>query len=181
MTTSPSSPRSAGSGADLLIAEGAGHEANYRFEHALIQDAAYESLLKSRRQTLHRRATEILVGQPERVAAEPEDIAHHFTEAGLAPPFDGEIVEASLGEMTGDNFRLGCRMLRLVAQDFGGAAVQRLAAALEQAVVGRVLDQRVLEAIVRLMARALGDKEVRADKPVERGLKGGVVDPADRP
>ena len=70
-------------GADLLIAEGAGHEANYRFKHALIQDAAYDSLLKSRRQALHRRAAEILAGQPERAAAEPEVIAHHFTEAGL--------------------------------------------------------------------------------------------------
>ena len=70
-------------GADLLIAEGAGHEANYRFKHALIQDAAYESLLKSRRQALHRRAAEILRDQPERAAAEPEAIAHHFTEAGL--------------------------------------------------------------------------------------------------
>ena len=70
-------------GADLLIAEGAGHEANYRFKHALIQDAAYDSLLKSRRQALHRRAAEVLRDQPERAAAEPEIIAHHFTEAGL--------------------------------------------------------------------------------------------------
>src|SRR5208282_5648980 len=70
-------------GADLLIAEGAGHEARYRFKHALIQDAAYDSLLKSRRQALHRRAAEILRDQPERAAAEPEVIAHHFTEAGL--------------------------------------------------------------------------------------------------
>ena len=69
--------------ADLLIAEGAGREANYRFKHALIQDAAYDSLLKSRRQALHRRAAEILRDQPERAAAEPEVIAHHFTEAGL--------------------------------------------------------------------------------------------------
>jgi predicted ATPase len=38
---------------DLLIAEGAGHEANYRFKRALIQGAAYDSLLKSRRQALH--------------------------------------------------------------------------------------------------------------------------------
>jgi predicted ATPase len=68
-------------GADLLIAAGAGHEATYHFKHALIQDAAYNSLLKSRRQALHRRAAEILVGQPEH--AEPEIIAHHFTEAGL--------------------------------------------------------------------------------------------------
>ena len=69
--------------ADLLIVEGAGREANYRFKHALIQDAAYDSLLKSRRQALHRRAAEILRDQPERAAAEPEVIAHHFTEAGL--------------------------------------------------------------------------------------------------
>jgi tetratricopeptide (TPR) repeat protein len=69
--------------ADLLIAEGAGHEANYRFKHALIQDAAYDSLLKSRRQALHRRAAELLRDQPERAAAEPEVIAHHFTQAGL--------------------------------------------------------------------------------------------------
>ena len=69
--------------ADLLFVEGAGHEANYRFKHALIQDAAYDSLLKSRRQALHRRAAEILVGQPERASAEPEVIAHHFTQAGL--------------------------------------------------------------------------------------------------
>ena len=99
--------------------------------------------------------------------------------ARLAPPFDREIVEAGLGEMMGDDFRLGRGALGLIAQDFGGAAVQRLAAALEQAVVGRVLDQRVLEAIVRLMARALGDEEVRAGEPVERGLEGGVVDSAD--
>jgi class 3 adenylate cyclase/predicted ATPase len=70
-------------GADLLFAEGAGHEASYRFKHALIQDAAYDSLLKSRRQALHRRAAELLRDEPERAAAEPEVIAHHFTEAGL--------------------------------------------------------------------------------------------------
>ncbi|MBV8106196.1 MAG: AAA family ATPase [Hyphomicrobiales bacterium] len=69
--------------ADLLIAEGAGPQATYRFKHALIQDAAYESLLKSRRQALHRRAAEILRDDLERAAAEPEVIAHHFTEAGL--------------------------------------------------------------------------------------------------
>ena len=69
--------------ADLLFVEGAPPQANYRFKHALIQDAAYDSLLKSRRQALHRRAAEVLRDQPERAAAEPEVIAHHFTEAGL--------------------------------------------------------------------------------------------------
>ena len=69
--------------ADLLIAEGAGHEATYRFKHALIQDAAYDSLLKSRRQALHRRAAEILRENAERAAGAPEVVAHHFTQAGL--------------------------------------------------------------------------------------------------
>ena len=50
--------------ADILFIEGVGPQANYRFKHALIQDAAHESLLKSRRQALHRRAAEILRDQP---------------------------------------------------------------------------------------------------------------------
>ena len=54
---------------DLLFVEGAPPQANYRFKHALIQDAAYDSLLKSRRQALHRRAAEVLRDQPESAAA----------------------------------------------------------------------------------------------------------------
>jgi class 3 adenylate cyclase/predicted ATPase len=69
--------------ADLLFVEGAPPQASYRFKHALIQDAAYDSLLKSRRQALHRRAAELLRDDPERAAAEPEVIAHHFTQAAL--------------------------------------------------------------------------------------------------
>src|SRR5208282_2284353 len=65
--------------ADILFVEGDGPQAAYRFKHALIQDAAYDSLLKSRRQALHRRAAEALC----EAEAEPEAIAHHFTEAGL--------------------------------------------------------------------------------------------------
>ena len=69
--------------ADLLFVEGAPPQASYRFKHALIQDAAYDSLFKSRRQALHRRAAELLRDDPERAAAEPEVIAHHFTQAVL--------------------------------------------------------------------------------------------------
>jgi class 3 adenylate cyclase/predicted ATPase len=65
--------------ADLLFVDGAPPAAAYRFKHALIRDAAYESLLKSRRQALHHRAADALVAAD----AEPEAIAHHFTEAGL--------------------------------------------------------------------------------------------------
>ena len=55
-------------------------QATYRFKHALIQDAAYDSLLKSRRQALHAQAAEIL---RDSASPEPEAIAHHFTQAGL--------------------------------------------------------------------------------------------------
>src|SRR4029077_13408529 len=59
-------------------------DSNYRFKHALIQDAAYENLLKSRRQTLHHSVAEALLDQsPTTAAAEPELLAHHFTQAGL--------------------------------------------------------------------------------------------------
>jgi class 3 adenylate cyclase/predicted ATPase len=68
--------------ADIVLVQGLPPESDYRFKHALIQDAAYENLLKSRRQVLHRRVAEIL---RDRFAAtaEPEALAYHFTQAGL--------------------------------------------------------------------------------------------------
>ncbi len=51
--------------------------------HALIQDAAYESLLKSRRQALHRSAGEALIAAPDPL---PELVAHHFTQGGETEP-----------------------------------------------------------------------------------------------
>jgi hypothetical protein len=69
--------------ADILIVDDVGPQTNYRFRHALIQDAAYDSLVKSRRQALHRRAAEIKRDEPEGATIEPEAIARHFTQAGL--------------------------------------------------------------------------------------------------
>ena len=66
--------------ADILLVQGLPPDSDYRFKHALIQDAAYENLLKSRRQVLHRRVAEALLDQAS--AAEPELLAHHFTQAG---------------------------------------------------------------------------------------------------
>ncbi|HLJ64315.1 MAG TPA: AAA family ATPase, partial [Stellaceae bacterium] len=71
--------------ADILLVEGVPPHADYRFKHALIQDASYENLLKSRRQTLHRRIAEALRDHfPDRAASIPEVVAHHFTQASLA-------------------------------------------------------------------------------------------------
>jgi predicted ATPase len=70
--------------ADIVLVQGLPPAAEYRFKHALIQDAAYENLLKSRRQVLHRRVAEILRDRfADRAATEPEVLAHHFTQAGL--------------------------------------------------------------------------------------------------
>ena len=70
--------------ADILLVQGLPPDSQYRFKHALIQDAAYENLLKSRRQVLHRTIAEILRDNVSAgVAAEPELLAHHFSQAGL--------------------------------------------------------------------------------------------------
>jgi tetratricopeptide (TPR) repeat protein len=70
--------------ADIVLVQGLPPESDYRFKHALIQDAAYENLLKSRRQVLHRRAAEVLRDRfADTAAAEPEALAYHFTQSGM--------------------------------------------------------------------------------------------------
>ena len=68
---------------DLLFVEGAPPQSTYRFKHALIQDTAYESLLKTRRQALHGLAAAVLSRRHGSAEVESELIAHHFTQAGL--------------------------------------------------------------------------------------------------
>jgi predicted ATPase len=70
--------------AELVYQRGLPPQATYTFKHALIQDAAYESLLKSTRQQYHQRIALVLEVQfPETAEAQPELLAHHYTEAGL--------------------------------------------------------------------------------------------------
>jgi tetratricopeptide (TPR) repeat protein len=60
-------------------------QSTYVFKHALIQDAAYESLLKSTKQHYHQCIAQVLEFQfPETVEGQPELLAHHYTKAGLA-------------------------------------------------------------------------------------------------
>ena len=71
--------------AELVFRRGTPPDASYTFKHALVQDAAYESLLRSRRQALHRQIAEALAERfPEQAAAEPNLLAHHYAKAGLA-------------------------------------------------------------------------------------------------
>jgi class 3 adenylate cyclase/predicted ATPase len=71
--------------AGLLFRQGVPPHASYLFKHALVQDAAYGTLLRERRRELHARIAEALEQLfPERASIEPELLAHHFTEAGRA-------------------------------------------------------------------------------------------------
>jgi class 3 adenylate cyclase/predicted ATPase len=71
--------------AELVFRRGDPPEAVYSFKHALVQDVAYENLLKSRRQVLHLRIAEALRDRfPTIAEIQPEVVAHHFTQAGLS-------------------------------------------------------------------------------------------------
>jgi predicted ATPase/class 3 adenylate cyclase len=71
-------------GGELLFRRGTPPAASYVFKHALVQEAAYQSLLKSRRTILHARIAEVLERQfPEVVRGEPELLAHHLSLGGL--------------------------------------------------------------------------------------------------
>jgi class 3 adenylate cyclase/predicted ATPase len=73
--------------AELIFRRGAGSDAHYVFKHALVQDTAYESLLRSNRMALHRRIAEALERAfPETAEAEPEILAHHYAEAAMVAP-----------------------------------------------------------------------------------------------
>jgi class 3 adenylate cyclase len=72
---------------ELIFQRGDPPQARYTFEHALVQDAAYHSLLRSNRSVQHRRVAEALEKQfPETVDNQPELLAYHYTEAGLVGP-----------------------------------------------------------------------------------------------
>jgi tetratricopeptide (TPR) repeat protein len=71
--------------AELVFRRGAPPNAQYTFKHALVQDVAYASLLRANRQQLHARIARAYETRfPEVVRAQPELVAHHFTEAGLS-------------------------------------------------------------------------------------------------
>jgi predicted ATPase len=72
------------SASELVFQRGTPPDAVYTFKHALVQDAAYDSLLKTKRQALHAQIAEALKNHfPAKTEVEPELLAHHYTEAGL--------------------------------------------------------------------------------------------------
>jgi predicted ATPase len=70
--------------ASLVFRRGTGTDATYTFKHALVQDAAHGSLLRSQRQRLHARIAAVLENRfPEEAATAPEVVAQHYAEGGL--------------------------------------------------------------------------------------------------
>ena len=69
---------------ELIFQRGSPPDAVYEFKHALVQDAAYQSLLKSTRRQYHQRIARVLKKQfPDTANTQPELLAHHYTEAHI--------------------------------------------------------------------------------------------------
>jgi class 3 adenylate cyclase/predicted ATPase len=87
--------------AGLLFREGVPPHATYLFKHALVQDAAYQALLREQRCRLHARIAEALESQFAEIAeSQPELLAHHCSEAGLIEKAAGLWGKAGLQSLT---------------------------------------------------------------------------------
>jgi class 3 adenylate cyclase/predicted ATPase len=83
--------------AEILYPKGRTPRCTYVFKHALLEDALYNALVKSKRQQFHRRVAEALESRfPQTVETQPELLAHHFTEAGLTEKAIGYWLQAGL-------------------------------------------------------------------------------------
>ena len=70
--------------AEFLYQRGVPPQATYVFKHAMIQEAAYQSLLKSTRQQYHQRIAQVMEARfPASCETQPELLAHHYTESNL--------------------------------------------------------------------------------------------------
>ena len=98
-------------GAGLLFRQGVPPHAAYLFKHALVQDAAYGTLLREPRRALHARIAEALEGQfAEIVESKPELLARHCSEAGLAEQ------AAGLWGKAGQQSLVGSALVEAIAQ-----------------------------------------------------------------
>jgi class 3 adenylate cyclase len=118
--------------AGLIFQRGFAPNATYIFKHALVQDAAYESQLRTHRQEMHRKINEAILQQfPEIVESQPETLAIHYTEAGMIPEAIGEWLRAgqqadkryAAQEAIGD-YQRGLDLLATLASDHPAQAYE---------------------------------------------------------
>src|SRR5215469_14036486 len=92
--------------------------------------------------------------------------------AGLAPPFDGGVGQTRLRRVMRQHFRLGRRRVReAVAQNLGDTPMQDLPPALEKIFIGRILNKRVLEAIVGVRREALDEQNIGFRELFQRSVQ----------
>ncbi|HEX4962021.1 MAG TPA: AAA family ATPase [Thermoanaerobaculia bacterium] len=160
--------------AELVYRKGFGAQARYLFKHALVQDAAYESLLKRERQRIHRQIAEALASRSAETAeTTPEILAHHYTEAGLAEPAIDLWVRA--GDLASRRFASSeaishlDRALRLVQSLAEGPGRDRRELRIQNARAATVITGRgylapeveQIYARAEVLAERLGDAEER--------------------
>ncbi|MBV8574082.1 MAG: AAA family ATPase, partial [Acetobacteraceae bacterium] len=86
--------------AELIFTQGVPPESLHTFKHALVQDAAYESLLRSHRQVLHGRIADVIRERfPEIAETQPELVAHHLASAHRVPEAVSSLLQAGARAM----------------------------------------------------------------------------------
>ena len=160
--------------AGLVFRRGLAPEAVYTFKHALVQEIAYESLLKRRRQQAHRQIAEIVQDQLREWAnAKPEIVAYHFTQAGLSVPAVEWWSEAGKLAMQRSAFAEAITHLEKalqLADEIGEAPEQRRLRLRLQITYGNALK----------FARGFAVAEVQAAFAVARDLAAAIEDVSER-
>lgn len=153
--------------------------ASYLFKHALVQEAAYGMLLRARRQQLHARTAEVLERQFDEIReAQPELLAHHFAEAGLAEKAAAywgragrkSVSRSALAEAVAQ-FRMALAQLARLPT---GAAKRRMQLELQVALAGTLVHIKGYAApeVVAAFeeARRLAEEPAPADEPPDDPL-----------
>jgi class 3 adenylate cyclase/tetratricopeptide (TPR) repeat protein len=105
--------------AELLLVRGLAPDATYQFRHALIRDAAYEALLKSRRKDLHGLVARTITEKfPALREEQPEVLARHWTEAGETELAIGEWLRAGKTAQARQAFREALESFRQAVELF---------------------------------------------------------------
>ena len=164
--------------ADIVLVQGLPPDSDYRFKHALIQDAAYENLLKSRRHVLHRRVAENLRDRfADKAVAEPEVLAHHFTKASLteaAIEWWGRAGDQALGRSAFQE------AIAHLGKAIDMADRTERSAATANGSTNRRLKLQTSYGQALLWSKGYADKEAKAAFTRAEELAGGIEDTAER-
>jgi class 3 adenylate cyclase/predicted ATPase len=169
--------------ADIVLVQGLPPDSDYRFKHALIQDAAYENLLRSRRQLLHRRVAETLRDRfADTAAAEPEALAYHFTQAGMTDAAIEWWGKAGDQALRRSAFQEAIAHLGKAIEmaDKAGEGAPRPAIVPSTASPGQRLKLQTSYGQAMMHARGYSAPETTAAFARARELTAGIADPAER-